>query len=400
MSKKILFITTHNLATNPRLVKEIELALQHEYKVEVIGYIFRNWSYEVNNELQQQFKKRGVQFHCIEAGRENKLEWFISVFKEKGYRLFSKLLSLQTCALANSISRRNTGILKALKKITSADWVIGHNPGALWATLSAGKKLNCKTGFDIEDYHPGEGDNFHLQKLTKKLMQQVLPNMDYVSFAAPLIMNEVKKDIGFDNCNWFTVLNYFPAQEFYSSHPELSGPAKLVWFSQHINSGRGLELILPPVKQLAGKVELHLYGNVNLDFKKEYLDNIENVFLHGTLSQKELHGKLCRYDIGLALEPAKDKNNELAISNKLLAYLQAGLYVMATGTKSQYTFLKDFPGMGICFDYKENDSEKVLLQILETIDSIRSSRQERLRNFKNNNWENESKKLLKVWESS
>lgn len=360
----------------------------------MIAYIFRNWSYEINDRLLQQFKERGVQFHCIEAGRENKSEWFISVFKEIAYRLVSKLLPVTSSALSNAVSRRNNGLMKALKKITAADWVIGHNPGALWATLSAGKKLNCRTGFDIEDYHPGEGDNLHVQKLTKKLMQQVLPNMDYVSFASPLIMDEVKNDLGSDNRNWFTILNYSSEREFSSSHLELSGPARLVWFSQHINSGRGLELILPAVEKFTGKVELHLYGNVNLDFKKKCLDNIENIFLHGTLSQKQLHEELCRYDVGLALEVPLDVNRNLVLTNKLLAYLQAGLYVMATDTKSQYAFLKAFPGMGVCFDYKENDSEKVLLQILTKIDSIRSMRQERLEDFQNNNWENESSKLI------
>jgi hypothetical protein len=290
--------------------------------------------------------------------------------------------------------------MKALKKITVADWIIGHNPGALRATFATGKKLNCKIGFDVEDYHPGEGHNLHVQRLTKKLMQLVLPKMDYVSFGAPLIMDEVKKDIDCDHHNWFTVLNYFPAKEFTQRERNLSGPVKLVWFSQNINSGRGLELILPSVKSNLGKIELHLYGNVNENFKREYFDRMNNIFLHGTLPQKQLHEELRKYDIGLALEPANDKNNDLAISNKLLAYLQAGLFVMVTNTSGQYAFLKKIPGGGVCFDYKKNDSKEKLLQILREIDFIRNNRQERLGEFENNNWENESKKLISFWKEA
>lgn len=397
MSKKIVFISTHNLATNPRLVKEIELALQQNYRVEVVCYIFRNWSYEINKQMLRGLEERGVQFHCIEAGRENISDWFISVLKEKTFRLLSKVLPVTPSALANAASRRNNGLMKALKKITVADWVIGHNPGALWATLSAGKKLNCKAGFDVEDYHPGEGHNVHVQKLTKKFMQLVLPKMNYVSFAAPLIMDEVKKDIACDHHNWFIVLNYFPAKEFALPESNLSGPLKLVWFSQNINSGRGLELVLPSVQSNSGKLELHLYGNVNDNFKKGYLDGMNNIFLHGGVSQIQLHRELANFDIGLALDIPTDKNRELAITNKLLTYFQAGLYVIASDIKSQKSFMASFPEMGICFDYERNDFEEIIKNILNKAEAIRESRQERFEKFRNNNWENESKKLIGIW---
>lgn len=344
-----------------------------------------------------EFRNRGVKFHCIEAGRKIFFQWLAATLKEKSLRFFSKILPLKNKALANSVSRRNVGLLEGITKITSADWVIGHNPGALWAALYAGKRLKCKMGFDVEDYHPGEGNDKHLQGLTKQLIQQVLPEMDYVSFAAPLIMQEVKNDLHGAHRNWFTVLNYFPSEEFALSEAPLMGPLRLVWFSQSISFGRGLELILPAVESHKGKVELHLYGNVDEDFKKLNLEGIDNIFLHGTVSQKKLHSQLARYDVGLALEPAKDKNNDLAISNKLLSYLQAGLYVMATNTKGQQYFMNNLPGIGICFDYEKNSSGDILEKVLNNTDSIRNYRKQRFEKFAVNNWENESACLLKSW---
>lgn len=396
---KILFLTTHNLATNPRLVKEIKLALQHNYEVEVICFIFRNWSYEMNYKMLQEFQNQGVKFHCIEAGKKNILQWFISVSKEKSARLLSKIVPLKNAALANAVSRRNVGLLAAVTKISSADWVIGHNPGALWATRYAGKRLECNIGFDVEDYHSGEGNDVHLQGVTKKLMQQVLPKMDYVSFASPLIMQAVKRDLNCSDANWFTILNYFPADEFATPERIISGPLKLVWFSQNINIGRGLQLMLPSVQSNSGKVELHLYGNVNPDFKKNHLEGLNNVFLHGALPQKQLHRALSLYDVGLALEPAGDRNNDLAISNKLLSYSQAGLYVMATNTNGQYSFINNFPEMGTCFDYRKNNSNEILEAILNNMDSIRNNRKERFEKFKGNNWETESLMLIKALDS-
>lgn len=397
---KILFLSTHNLATNPRLVKEINLAIEQNFEVEVICYIFRNWSYEINTKMLKEFGNKGVEFHCVEAGKEAGLSWFVSILEEKSARLLSKIFRVKNRTLANAASRRNVGLLAAVEKISSADWVIGHNPGALYTTFYAGQRFNCKMGFDVEDYHPGEGNDADLQRLTKKLMQQVLPKMDYVSFASPLIMEEVRKDLNCSNANWFTILNYFPADEFATPETIISGPLKLVWFSQNINIGRGLELILPSVQSNSGRVELHLYGNVNPDFNKNHLKGLKNVFLHGALPQKQLHRELSLYDVGLALEPAGDKNNDLAISNKILAYLQAGLFAMATNTNGQYSFINNFPGMGIWFDYMKNNSDEILEAILNNLDFIRNNRKERFEKFKGNNWGTESLMLIKTMDSN
>ena len=394
--KTILFLSTHNLATNPRLVKEINLALQLNYRVEVICYIFRNWSYDLNNNLMDEFKGKGVNFHCIEAGRQAFGAWIISTVREKYFKALSQIISLKNGSLANVVSKRNNGLIEAVKKIQSVDWVIGHNPGALWATCFAGKKLNCKMGFDVEDYHPGEGSNKLQQQLTKKLMKSLLPKMDYVSFASHLIMEEVKKNIATNNPNWFTILNYFPKEEFSLPKTEISGRLKLVWFSQNISAERGLELVLPLVKANPTKMELHLYGKINYDFMEKQLE-AENIIIHEPVPQKELHQALGLYDVGLALEPAKDLNNDLAISNKILAYLQSGLYILASNTAAQQSFLEKHPKAGICFDHKKNDSDIVLDSLVKEIELIRQQRLVRFEQYQKNNWEIESISLINKW---
>jgi len=391
---KILFLTTHNLATNPRLVKEILLALENNFTVEVICFEFENWSEENNEKLKKELTS--VKFITIPAGRKPLLLWFFSVVNEQISRKLILLLKSERL-FANAVSRRSRLIIKNLNKVSKPDWVTGNNPGDMYDTALTPRKFNCKAGFDVEDYHPGEGNDRRLQGLTKQLMQQLLPKMDYVSFAAPLIMEEVNKSQNRGVSNWFTVLNYFPSEEFALSVAPITGPLKLVWFSQNISFSRGLELILPAVESHKGKVELHLYGNVDEDFKKLNLDGFDNILLHGPVSQQQLHRQLARYDVGLALEPAKDRNNDLAISNKLLSYLQAGLYVIATNTKGQRSFINNFPDMGICFDYTKDNSGNILEDVFNTLDSIRNNRKIRFERFRINNWANESACLLKNW---
>lgn len=372
------------------------MALDNNLQVEVICYEFSNWSYELNLSIIQNFEKAGVRFFIIPAGRESFFFWLFSI----GYSFFCKgLINLGVTSiplLAQAISRRHILLVSYLHKVQKPGLVVGHNPGALGAVMNAKLRFACKAGFDIEDYHPGEGHQASLQQLTKLLMVKTLPGMDYVSFASEPIMEQVKKDLKATYPNWFTILNYFPENEFLLLDNAPEGPIKMVWFSQHINAGRGLELVLPFIKSNP-LVELHLYGHAHTGFYEKNLAGIQNIFVHEPLPQLELHKVLATYDIGLALDIAVDENRELTITNKLLAYLQAGLYVAVAGTKAQRAFMQELPGHGTCFDFSGNNVEKLMEQLVLDIEMIRKDKLKRFESFRERNWEAESILLYNTW---
>jgi glycosyltransferase involved in cell wall biosynthesis len=377
------------------LYKEVILARRSGYQAEIICFDFDNWSKQINEQLIRQLAD--VKIITIPAGRTRLLTWFWSVFTETIFRKVAGFFALPLPALSQAVSRRSSLLINKLNKVSKPDLVIGHNLGALWPALVAARKFNCRVGFDVEDYHPGEGNEKHLQSLSRCLMVSLLPKMDYVSFSAPLILEQVKRDVSLDSGKCNVVLNYSPVSDFMEPGILIDGPLKLVWFSQNINTGRGLELILPFVKKAASKLELHLIGNLDPDFYADSLKGIPNIHLHPPMRQTELHQTLQQFDIGLALEPAKDKNNELAISNKLLAYLQAGLFVVATNTPAQESFLNKMHNHGICFDYQTNNAEIVFERILKDIDNLRFNKSKRYDNFKDKNWETTAEHLLNVW---
>ncbi|MEO5892450.1 MAG: hypothetical protein ABIQ31_19530 [Ferruginibacter sp.] len=313
--------------------------------------------------------------------------------------MVGNFLPLSLPALSQAVSRRSSLIIKALQKVKNPDWVIGHNPGALWPALKAAKRFNCNVGFDVEDYHPGEGNNQKLQALTSKLMLSLLPGCNYVSFAAPLIMQKLEQEITGNTSNWFTVMNYFPVLEFQEPSLNHSEKITLVWFSQNISAGRGLELVLPFIKQHNSIMELHLIGNPDQAFFEGHLKGNANIVLHAPVSQQELHQLLGKFDIGLALDIPVDVNRDLVITNKILAYLQAGLYVVASNTAAQGSFLNDYPEHGVCFNYQTNDSGNVLQDVIQQIAVIRDGKVARYKSFKNNNWEMTSLKLLSHWDN-
>ena len=371
------------------------MGLKAGHQIEIICFEFNNWSKTNNDRLIQALVN--VKIIKIDAGRSDFFSWGWSLFSEKICRIICKLFISNLDILSQGVSRRSVLLGRALNKVNKPDIVIGHTPGALWPTMKAAKKFNCRAGFDVEDYHPGEGNDKKLQALTKQLMIKLIPKFNYVSFASPLILKQVQQDTGKQHSSWYTILNYFPKAEFQEPVKLNEGPIKMVWFSQNINAGRGLELILPFIKNNIGKVELHLFGHLNQIFYEKNLYNIANIIIHLPMLQTDLHKTLHNFDLGLALDVPVDINRDMVITNKFLAYLQAGLFVIATNTNAQKALLKSIPQHGLCFDHMHNDFEIIMKDFANKIAEIRKQKLMRFNNFKNTNWENASINLLNHW---
>ncbi len=364
--------------------------------VSLICFEFNNWSKSTNDKLLQEvdFKKLII----IPAGRTPFFSWIKSVLVEKLFRFIKRVAPLTLPQLSFAVSRRSFLLLEAIKKIDSADFVIGHNPGAIYATYKAAQLFNCKSGFDVEDYHPGEGNNQQLQQLTLLLMQKLLPKFNVVSFASESIFIECKKSISnFKDQSTAVVINSFPQHEFIEPPKKHGEKLQLVWFSQQIDKGRGLENIIPIISKHADKISLTLFGNFNPTFKKECIDTCPCIQLGGILPQTTLHHTLSTFDVGLAIEPGKDLNNELALSNKLLAYIQAGLFVLATNTIEQDRFLQSSMSTGVCVDKNFSNFEDKLMQLYADRNNIRSLHDERYNHAKIYSWENTTNTLTSIW---
>lgn len=377
------------------MLKEIRLALANGFKVTVLCFGFNNWSKEMNDRLMAELST--VNWIVLLADRKPFLPWAISVLAEKGSRMLSRLKWVSSSRIiSTAISRRSYLLLSALPKNIKPDWVIGHNPGALYVSKKAAELYQCRAGFDVEDYHPGEGRYVLLQELTRKLMKEQLPHFDYLSFAAPLIQAAVQRDLQISPANWITVLNSFPKSEFVKPSP-ITGRLKLVWFSQNISEGRGLELVIPVVREMQDTVELHLFGSLDAVFFQGFED-AKNVVIHPPVSQQLLHQRLMEFDIGLALEIPVDQNREYCLTNKLLAYMQAGLFIIGTNTEAQVSFLKQFPSHGTLFDYQDPSGFSEKLQAsLKNITGIRNEKNLRFDVNETFNWETESAGLKEQW---
>ncbi|HZX57859.1 MAG TPA: glycosyltransferase, partial [Mucilaginibacter sp.] len=204
-----------------------------------------------------------------------------------------------------------------------------------------------------------------------------------------------------------TILNAFPINASIRE-PEINinGFIKLLWFSQTIGPNRGIEDIIDALAVLKNHpFELHLMGFISTEKRdsfigKQIFEKSLNIHFHDPVRPDDLATFASGFDIGLASEPAFSINNNLALSNKIFTYLQAGLAVVASDTAGQLSLLNEYPSIGKIYQ-KGN-----VRSLADTLLFYQEHREELLEARKasymlarkNINWETEGRSFLAVVE--
>lgn len=106
------------------------------------------------------------------------------------------------------------------------------------------------------------------------------------------------------------------------------------------------------------------------------------------------------FDIGLAIEPGKDKNNFIALANKLITYFQSGLYILASDTPAHIDFLNTFPQHGMAVNLEKENVPSALNKLLLSAKEIQENKNTRMAASAAYSWEKESEKLLQLWKNT
>jgi len=398
--KKILYVLSGNLSTTPRALQSILLAQQY-YEVDIVT-INRNVVWEtIDKEL---IKQHNLNLKSVSLTRKPFIQWFLATLVNK-ISLFFYKFSKTSLKISAYASTKVAFLLNRNLQNKNYDLIIGHSYGSMFPVFSFAKKHKISFSFDIEDYHAGESisnDKNNETSRRKFLMQNILPQASYLTYASPLIgkysLNLLENKV-LPKC--FLINNCFSQQDFvYKTNN--SEKIKFVWFSQNINPLRGLELALPALSKFKDKIEVTLFGNLSSDFYDKFLYQFtEFVKIERPLIQKELYKKICEFDIGLAIEISDaDTNKDIALSNKIFAYSQAGLYVLATDTQAQKLFVQENSNLGIVSQQTIENFENIVNNIILNINNIRNQKLNRFNYSKTISYENESLKLLEVWQKN
>jgi hypothetical protein len=399
--KHVLLITSTNLACNPRCLKEVRLLNALHFKITVVAFNLHNWTTEKETIINKELSN--VEFIYLETTKHDFFGWIFSSLMEKISLRFSSLLKSNTFLSSMSISKRSWILLKWSKKWKGkTGFIIAHNPPAFYVAAEMAKSLNIPFAIDVEDYHPGEGNNENQKKNVIFLMQQTIAQTAYTSYAAPLIKKYTEAFLPKNTLNGIVINNNFSQSEFLepvqrnTSNPKL----KFVWFSQFIDYGRGLEKVLPALDDFADLIELTLIGNLREPFFEAELKHRQYIKTISSLSQKDLNNELTNHDFGLALEDKEvDMNRNICLTNKIWSYFQAGLFIIASDTEAQQDFILQHQNHGLIISFEADDILQKIKMLIYQLPEIRSKKAIRFEDAKKENWENESSLLINKWNS-
>ena len=402
--KKILFITSTNPTSNPRLLKELHLVVNHGFYPTVIKFNLGNWSQDFEQDIFAKFSK--VKFNEISALRKPFIEWLISVTLEKASRLLPLFL-LNTTLLSYAVGRRSYLILKCLKKINQQfNLVVAHNPESFYPAVVAAKKFNAKLIFDFEDFHRGEfTENSPQSKLISNLEKSCISSVSLITTASPAI-TEAYQSI-FPEKSITTINNVFPISYAIDAIKVLpSKPLKLFWFSQYIGKKRGLENIIQAMASFnQDDIQLTLLGSCSTEIKNYFsslaeslgLSHEQIIFLE-PVEESQIVQLAAEHHIGIASEISYIPNRDLCLTNKIFMYLLSGKALMISNTKAQMQFIESHPGIGMKYEQDSiDDLQRVLSTYIENPELLNQHRIASLKLGKTQlNWDLESVKWLNL----
>ncbi len=379
------------------MVKEADMLAANGYNVTVMYAYWNDWGTRLDDELLATKK-----WKAIRVGGDPVHQPFVYFLSRLIYKLAS-LFARWTGArwFTTAAVARSSFFLVSEAKKHQADLYIGHNLGALPATVIAAKKHSKPCGFDAEDFHRNElSDNetdFEV-KLKTQIENKFILMVTYFSASSGPIANAYQQL--YPMLYPLVIRNVFSKKNIAASPlvNNYNKPLKLVWISQTIGPNRGLETLIEALDMIGPEFELHLLGQSTVEFNKLLNRGKTKLHFYAPISSDQLAAFAALFDIGLALEPGFSINNNLALSNKIFTYLQAGLAIIASDTTAQQGFLNQHPSVGKLYKKGSPESLAQILsyyhhnreQLFETRGLALQLAREEL------NWETEKEQLLKL----
>jgi glycosyltransferase involved in cell wall biosynthesis len=372
--KTILLVTTTHLAKNPRLVKEIDV-IHIEYNLVVVFFSLLPHYQAFDEKIIENYPE--VDFR--------KINWIKKYYPCRFFYTFLQKLLIVIWKLSGKIIWVEQlffpGFAYLKKKCIAikADIIHAHNPGSWGVAVQIGKYKCIPSSFDIEDFHSGEYEsNDPKKKILEAIEDKYYQQSNHLIAASPLIAEAYVKK--YPSKKATVINNVFPKSQFFKRTSfNMEKPLELVWFSQMIGPDRGLKEIVEAINQLQFKVVLNLYGECKESYRQEIVQQLEKlhqVNFKGLLSNNELNNALSLYDIGIASEMGHTPNRDFCLTNKIFAYVQAGLSILASDTAAQVAFLKQYPETGNLYCRKKTSEITEVLTLLHHSRSLLYQQQE------------------------
>lgn len=353
--KTILVLTSGPLCRNPRTLKEAWTLGDAGYDVTVMT-VANDAAFEaIDDRLLQNapFKKRALSLissGIASSGRQffqRSATWFARKSVRFGYETAQAFGPYQA--------------LLRMARSSPADLTIAHTEvGLCIASLLANE--GRRVAADFEDWHSEDllpaAQAFRPRKLLRKVELHLLRRATYTTTTSAALASALERAAG--SRAPIVITNSFPLQPAHNGR-DVSSPPSILWFSQTIGPGRGLEAFLAAWSHARADSHVSLLGAVDENYRAHLLNRLSPIrrdqitFLPLT-SPWQLPAVIAAHDVGLALEATTPASRNLTITNKILQYLNAGLAIIASRTTGQDEVLANAPDAGISVNV-DNASE-------------------------------------------
>jgi glycosyltransferase involved in cell wall biosynthesis len=367
---RICSLTPHQLVNNPRIVREADALAAAGHDVRVVAVDMLPAHGALDHELMRGRTWRLERVDIRPAGRARR-RWFVSGARQKAARALWRrgVRSERIAGLAYARTFSET-LSRAVSE--PADLIIAHTQPMLAVAGEAARRLKCRWGFDCEDILSeefGEGitDRAH-QDLLRLLERTFIPRADYVTVASA------------EFARWLTgQYRIAPARLISNVPSRVEAPAgprpgypdarphlSLYWFSISIGPQRGIEDAVRALPHLDVPAVLHVRGRMLPSYEPTFRELLastgvaERVVVHDLARPQDVVRAAADHDIGLVLTQPCCVNHELAVPNKVYAYMMAGTVVGATATAGHRSALA---GLDVGFEYRPGDHQALAAQI-------------------------------------
>ncbi|MFN2440574.1 MAG: glycosyltransferase [Chitinophagaceae bacterium] len=196
----------------------------------------------------------------------------------------------------------------------------------------------------------------------------------------------------------FETIRNFPVLYSISHEPSLN---KYLFYGGAVNEGRGFEYLIPAMKYVDLKLIIAGDGNYMAQLKelikKNYVE--DKVELLGMITPQQLKQLSEQATLGIGLAEKEGINQYLALPNKFLDYMHAGLPQLAMNYPEYRTINHQY-NIAILID--ELSVEIVSENINEIVNNeqlLRQMRKNCLRAKEVFNWQNEEQKLIRFYKT-
>lgn len=373
---KISIIVSNSLKKDPRVIKQVKVALQHGHEVQFVGYR--------DAFLDEDFLKQlGCRYDIVDLG---------DAYLGKLNSLWKKL------------KRRLEHPKRAQKYIEAfhPDVIHANDFDMLIPAYRAAKKCKAALVYDSHEVFAeniGIAEHSFIKKiiifLEKRLVKRI-DRMICVSNAAAEYFREKYKIAR------PTVITNCPMKSDLPMQPKAEDAFEVVYQGLMV-AGRGYEEFVQAAKHLPKGVRLVLRGYGTLEpylremIQKDALQ--DRVSFVDPVEVSELIAAASSSHVGIVVTRPVNINFRLSVSNKVFEYAAAGLPVILSDVP-EHRYLNEKYHFGIVLD--EVTPEKIAEAIIYLKDhpedyAEMSANAKKM--FDELNWETESEKLLEIYES-